>query len=341
MTQMTRPAVQVLASLVFPALLYAQQPLPVEELWRTDGTREGLQLDWVTDALIDTDGKIWILDEYAARVSVWTWPSHDAPPEDPRVYGADHLEAPVVMTGHPEDGVAILDVVRRSILRISSEGEITLGVGLDEHQFLFPKDLLALDNGTFVVLGGSTGAPWGFHVFNPEGDLTARALEAESVGHARTTSMLAGGVALQGRDGRIIVSLAQRPGLYAVDATTGAAEILAPMEALFPDQGSDFVSRSDQGGAARFRFRWFFTRPTALLALPSGMLLHVVTNQEGNEGIWETRRPDGTLVARYHAERGYRPLAYAGSGIFLAMHLDPQSREQVLVGLRVPVGILQ
>ena len=75
--------------------------------------------------------------------------------------------------------------------------------------------------------------------------------------------------------------------------------------------------------------------------LPSGLLLHVVTDFEGDDGIWEVRRSNGSLVRRYRADVGYRPLAYAGDGILLAMHLDPASREQTLVGLRLPREILE
>ena len=135
--------------------LAAQNRVSITELWRTDGASAGLALEWVTDAVVDENGRVWILDEYRAVLSVWDWPTVERPPTNPRAVGDGTFEAPVALARRPEGGVAVLDVVRRSVLPISSGWELNPEVSLQGAQLLFPKDFLILEEGQFVVLGGS------------------------------------------------------------------------------------------------------------------------------------------------------------------------------------------
>lgn len=137
-------------------------------------------------------------------------------------------------------------------------------------------------------------------------------------------------------ENRLLVSRAQEPELLAFDLEAWEEEVVDPMDNLFAGQGEDFLTRTNAGAQATYNFNWFFTRPTAFLSLPSGNLLHVVTDQEADRGVWEVRSASGEQLRRFSVDRGYRPLATTAEGIVLAMHLDPETREQVLVGLRLP-----
>lgn len=311
------------------------QELVVAELWRTDGASEGLALAWVTDAVIDEGGTVWLLDEYSARLSTWEWPIREAPPRSPEMVAGEELRAPVAVASRPEGGIALLDVVRRSILTYGDDASFEAEIPLEDTPFRFPKDLIVLPDGRFVILGGSPGSLAGLWVFSASGTRMTARMEARSVGDERTTVMVAGGVGVLSEN-RLLVSRAQEPELLAFDLEAWDAEVIDRMDNLFAGQGEDFLTRTNVGAQATFSFNWFFTRPTAFIRLPSGHLLHVVTDQEGDRGIWEIRSANGEQLRRFSVGRGYRPLAATDEGIVLAMHLDPETREQVLVGLRLP-----
>lgn len=315
------------------------QETEVVELWRTDGAVEGLSLAWVSDAVLDDNGKVWILDEYTSKISVWQWPALDRPPESPRVI-SDDLSAPVALAARPAGGVAVLDVVARAVVLFGADGSPEGTVDLAGIQFLFPKDLLVLPSGEIVILGGSMKSDAGLWAFSPTGTLLAESFPSISVGDRRITAMIAGGVGAV-NDWGILVSRAQAPGLYAVDTTRWNVALLDPLEPLFPNQGEDFLIRSDEGRSTSFGFHWFFTRPVALIPLPSGNLLHVVADQEGDRGVWEIRSGDGILLRRFEVQAGYRPLAYAKNGMLLAMRLDPLTRDQSLVGVRLSWDVIR
>lgn len=161
------------------------------ELWRTDGASEGLALAWVTDAVIDEHGTVWILDEYSARLSTWKWPNREAPPRSPEVVTGVELRAPVAVASRPEGGVALLDVVRRSILTYGDDASFEAEIPLDDTPFRFPKDLTVLPDGRFVILGGSPGSLAGLWVFSASGTRMTARMEARSVGDEQTTVTVA------------------------------------------------------------------------------------------------------------------------------------------------------
>lgn len=315
--------------------LWAQDYPQAEELWRTDGVSQGLELASVTDALLDIDGRLWILDESTPRISMWEWRDREREPHNPQALDLPGLSAPVRLRLQQDGGVAVLDVIRRAAVLLSPRGAEVREVRLSGMQFLNPKDFLVLRDGRLVILGATTQSRANVWVFSPNGSLIHSTLEGQFLGEPRTSAMVAGGVGIA-IDERLVVSTTQRPGLYAVDLSSGEATLLDSLAGLFSDQGSDFVTRSSRDGQPVFSFNWFYTRPTALIPLSSERVLHAVTNFGADQTTWEVRNwDDGSLVTRFVTDRAYRPLVHAGDGVVLAMHRDPQSKRQSLVGLRL------
>jgi hypothetical protein len=239
------------------------------------------------------------------------------------------VEAPVLLGPGP-GGVAIYDAGKRRVV-VFRDQRIVRRVDMPRTVF-FPKDILALADGTVVVAAGLEGSNESIHVIAPDGSGTRGILRLPSMRQPLLARMIAGGV-LEAYGDMVWFAQASSHLIGRVDVRAGAFHQLVADTSVLSPIGDGFIGKD---AAGRDRNRWFFPQARGIGLLPGGRVLHVIRLQEEGASIFEVYGGDGLLIARRRMERAFDVWQDLGDGTFLASYFADGPRS-IPVRIRVTV----
>lgn len=336
------PKLAVFATIVLLSLVrlpLSGQPvsMAVEETFATTGSGQKFgpftYVTWMTDAPGD---EIWVADSHAENIVALSEAGEQIRMVATSGPGPGQVNAPMMMARVPGDGVVVYDSEHLALELFGPDGAFRERISLSEN-LVFPKGIVALSDGRFVVSGGHLTREHSVFLITRDGEwqegfLPRREAETGTRIARRAAIQLAGGALTVDAAGRIIFSKASPHRILRLDPETGERELLAEDEDLLAYPGRDFYEETASGAWDP----WFeYPRSVFVGQLPDGRILNVVRFEERGESLFQLYASDGTLVDSLRTDRSYTPYAVTEDGRLLASYQRPETGEHVATALEI------
>lgn len=316
----------------------AVEPLTVRELWTTLGPEE-LPFSYVGGLTEGPDGGVFIADTRGVALYRFEPSSESFDVFERKGNGPGGLMTPTLLSATPEGRVALYDIGRRAILHYDGALRPIDTIHLPT-TITNPKGFAYLDDGTFVIAGGSMGGAAfadevaDVHRFSFDGRLMDSYLPT-SVGEFRSAVLHTAGGALSSLPaGGFLYSKSAPHQIVRFDADMNARVLAADEDVLEPII-ERFTTEELVDGQRVRRHRWFYDQSRAVHLLTDGKVLNIITREYRNDSVWEVWDGSGDLEVRERIRRPYRPFGKTAAGDILATYAHPESTNPVVVALRM------
>ena len=325
----------LLASVVPLCLLptiVAGQELRVRQLHSTKGN-PSTPFGSVTDALQVDDGSIWVTDENPGGVWRWSLETGSVRQIQRNGDGPGEVRHPVRLARRPRGGVALYDLGHSAVNLFDRNLRFERRVQLPGI-VSWPKGLLALPDGSFVLAGGQLRHHNQLHRFSETGEILERWGDPHPDAMSPHTRIQAMGGALHAvGDGTFLFSLSSPLRVMRFPSGQWSGIDTLVTGDLLPELTDDyFLMPQEDGGVG---IRWDYPKTTAVWFLEDRRIMNVITRKDEDDSIWDLYGTDGMLISRTEVGVPYDVRQYLGDGRVLALMTDPATDESVVVILGI------
>ena len=336
---MIRPA--TLALLVLTAAnrpLVAQQlTVQVVELATTKGDSLG-PFGNVVSMLEGEPGILIISDDKTPALHKWAVKSGQVTIFSRRGQGPGEVQVPESLARRPTGGFAVYDL---------SNGVIFFDRALRyERRFVpqggfvsNPKNLTILSDSSVIIAGGRLRDPRHLHRYSHKGEwLESFGDPPSGLTTAYSRIQTAGG-ALRALPSGFLFSVGTPLRVLRFPTNTFATpSVLTEDMGLLPEVTEAKISGPPEPRSQGTpEFLWWHDRSTAVLSLPDGRILNVVTRFYSHESIWNVYSRDGLRLAHGRIPRAYYVWDLLADGSIAASYRDTDTGEHIAVVLRIVV----
>lgn len=289
----------------------------------------------IISSMIAVDsGRVVVSDAESSTLYLWNPRSSDIKILARRGDGPGEVRQPTIMAHLPEGGFAVYDPVRSGIHLFNKDlrfDRLLHIIGVISN----PKDMLFLPDWSFVIAGGKLSDPRHLHYFDSSGRRVAAFGDPSPHLSSFSAKIQAAGGALALRtSGGILFSYSAPLRIVQFRRPFVDPAILVEDTKILPELHEDSVYEQGSRPGSR-RFLWWHDQTTALIPLPDGRMINVITRYYRGDSVWDLYDASGKLISRTVVDRAWYPHDLIGADRIVASYRDRATDEHVATIVRL------